>query len=97
MCTYWNRLIDATIMSTHIIHCHDKISLNYSEYIHSWGYECISLETLERIRNSHSKRAVGVRVIEVSLQTEMYMSFLFLESKQKHQMHDQTAVYFGEV
>ena len=35
--------------------------------IDSWSYEKIFLGILERVRNSLSKRVIGVRVIEVSL------------------------------
>ena len=55
-------------MSTHNIYVQEKnISLNYPKYIESWSYETISPDTLERVRSSHSKRAIGVKVIEVSL------------------------------
>ena len=35
--------------------------------IQLWNYEKISLGSLKQVRNSHSKRAIGVRVIAVSL------------------------------
>ena len=63
MCTHWNRLDEAILMSTNNIHFHDKIrkfpcSLVLSENI---------LVTQKLVRINHGKRAVGVRAIEVRL------------------------------
>ena len=54
--THQNRLDEAILMSTHDI-----------QFIIKLGYQENFLGTQKRIRISHGKRAIGVRVIEVLL------------------------------
>ena len=53
-------------MSTHNIHCHDKIR-KFPEIFAFLSYLKNSVGTEKRVRISHGKRAIGVRAIEVQL------------------------------
>ena len=50
-----------------IINIKKKITLNYPKYNNVCSYGMTSLETQEQVRNSHGKRGIGVRDIEVLL------------------------------
>ena len=50
-----------------IINIEKKITLNYPKYNDVCSYGIFPSGTQERVRNSHGKRAIGVRDIEVLL------------------------------
>ena len=56
-----------------IINIKKKITLNYPKCNNVCSYGIFFLGTQERVRNSHGKRAIGVRAIEVLL---YYVFFL---------------------
>ena len=61
-------------VSTHNIHFHDKrISINYPQ-IFVLSYQKNFIGSQKRVRISHGKQAIGVRVIEVNYIYEVFIT-----------------------
>ena len=83
-------------MSTHNINFHDKIRdfpWNILKYLFSSNYRKCFLGTEKRVRISHGKRAIGVRVFEVSFIYLLMCQSTFWKKKTRsavksHEVHE---------
>ena len=54
-----------------------KITLYYPKYNDNCSYGFFSLGTHERVPNSRGKRAIGVRVIQILMQSALHVLSIF--------------------